>query len=67
MQPKDAEIKKLRGALQKIYPMIDWMPYPDCEVAENLIRDALGYTPVRPTEETDQTEALKLLAAVKDK
>jgi hypothetical protein len=39
-----AEIERLREALGKLAPMVDWMPHPDCVEAEQIIRAALGET-----------------------
>ena len=38
------EIERLRGALGKLAPMVDWMPHPNCVEAEQIIRAALEET-----------------------
>jgi len=42
IEAQAAEIERLREALGKLAPMVDWMPHPDCVEAEQIIRAALG-------------------------
>ncbi len=44
IEAQAAEIERLREALGKLAPMVDWMPHPDCVTAEQIIRAALGET-----------------------
>jgi uncharacterized Zn finger protein (UPF0148 family) len=42
IEAQAAEIDRLREALRKISPMVDWMPHPDCVTTARIIDAALA-------------------------